>query len=206
MPEQDSERPAEEVVAAFLDRLRDTGTVDEAVAVGDAVPSFMLPTADGRLVDCDDLLARGPLVVSFIRGGWCTVCRGALDALHDAYPEIRRRGAALVAITPETGQPTGRLARELALPFDLLCDLDLGVAMAFGLVFRLDEGMRRLFVAWDRDLPLRQGNEGWLLPVPATYVIDAAGTVRAAHIDIDYMNRMPPAEILAALDAIAASR
>jgi hypothetical protein len=39
-------------------------------AVGQPAPSFELPDQDGTLVSSGALLARGPLVVSFFRGGW----------------------------------------------------------------------------------------------------------------------------------------
>lgn len=39
-------------------------------AVGQRAPSFELPDQDGALGSSGTLLSRGPLVVSFFRGGW----------------------------------------------------------------------------------------------------------------------------------------
>jgi peroxiredoxin len=39
-------------------------------AVGQPAPAFELPNQDGGAVSSAGLLARGPLVVSFFRGGW----------------------------------------------------------------------------------------------------------------------------------------
>jgi 2-polyprenyl-6-methoxyphenol hydroxylase-like FAD-dependent oxidoreductase len=50
--------------------LRRSGILDRIVKVGAKMPSFTLVNHDGRLVSSDDLLAGGPLVLSFFRGSW----------------------------------------------------------------------------------------------------------------------------------------
>lgn len=64
--------PAE--LRALMDQgteaLRQSGLVDRSLNVGDAMPAFTLPNASGQIVRSADLLAKGPLVVSFYRGGW----------------------------------------------------------------------------------------------------------------------------------------
>ncbi len=50
--------------------LRQSGIVDCSLKVGDTIPAFTLPNATGRSVNSAELLAAGPLVVSFYRGGW----------------------------------------------------------------------------------------------------------------------------------------
>jgi hypothetical protein len=50
--------------------LRQSGLVDRSLNVGDVMPAFTLPNATGQTVSSADLLAQGPLVVSFYRGGW----------------------------------------------------------------------------------------------------------------------------------------
>ena len=60
--------------AAIMDRatedLRRSGIMDRIVKVGGAAPNFSLTSHDGSRVASTDLLARGPLVVSFFRGSW----------------------------------------------------------------------------------------------------------------------------------------
>ena len=50
--------------------LRQSALVDRSLQVGDAMPAFTLPNAVGHSVSSAQLLAKGPLVVSFYRGGW----------------------------------------------------------------------------------------------------------------------------------------
>lgn len=71
--DQSRERmPAE--LRALMDQgteaLRQSGLVDRSLNVGDVIPAFTLPNASGKMVRSADLLAQGPWVVSFYRGGW----------------------------------------------------------------------------------------------------------------------------------------
>ncbi|MBI3198002.1 MAG: redoxin domain-containing protein [Rhodospirillales bacterium] len=52
------------------DDLRKSGILDRIVAVGRPAPAFELANHDGRRVSSADLLAAGPLVLSFFRGSW----------------------------------------------------------------------------------------------------------------------------------------
>jgi len=52
------------------DELKQAGLAERALKVGDRAPSFTLPDETGRLVSSGELLARGPLVITFFRGVW----------------------------------------------------------------------------------------------------------------------------------------
>jgi hypothetical protein len=78
--------------------LIESGQAQRAKKAGDIAPEFTLNDPDGKEVSSRDLLARGPLVVSFYRGVWCPFCNLELQALQAALPEITARGASLVAV------------------------------------------------------------------------------------------------------------
>jgi hypothetical protein len=70
---QSSERIPPEtrsLMAADTERLKESGIEDNSLKAGDNAPSFTLPNAKGEQVSSSDLLAKGPLVLSFYRGGW----------------------------------------------------------------------------------------------------------------------------------------
>ena len=46
--------------------------------MGDTLPSFELIDAHGSAVDLDQVVAGGPAVIVFYRGGWCPYCNVAL--------------------------------------------------------------------------------------------------------------------------------
>ena len=52
------------------DDLRHSGIVERVLQIADHAPEFALPNAQGQIVSSAQLLAKGPLVVSFYRGVW----------------------------------------------------------------------------------------------------------------------------------------
>jgi hypothetical protein len=61
---------ARQIMERATHDLRASGAVDRVVKVGTRAPDFTLPDASGRAVRLADLLARGPVVLSFFRGRW----------------------------------------------------------------------------------------------------------------------------------------
>ena len=103
----------------------------QACKPGDRMPAFLLPSAEGRLVESGELLAHGPLVVTFFRGGWCPYCSATLEALETVLPELSRAGGILVAMTPETGGRALAMKRDRGVRYEVLVDVDLAVAVTF---------------------------------------------------------------------------
>jgi peroxiredoxin len=121
--------------------------------------------------------------------------------LQDALPDVEARGATAVAITPDTGAAFAAVKRDNRLAFDILSDLDYGLALLFGIVFKLPDRIRDLYLRLGIDLGARHGNRhAWLLPIPATYIVDRQGMITHAHVDPDFRRRMEPSEILEVLD------
>jgi hypothetical protein len=58
------------IMSAATQALRDSGQVERALKPGDPLPPFALENAQGDVVRSDDLLARGPMVVTVFRGVW----------------------------------------------------------------------------------------------------------------------------------------
>ncbi len=170
-----------------------------ALKAGEAMPEFLLPNAEGGLVASADLLAAGPLVVTFFRGDWCPYCILALSALEEALPDIHALGATLVAMTPDTGGRALRAKLRHGLHYEVLSDVDNAVAMQFGIVVSLPESYRSLLRQAGVDLTESHGNAGWFIPVPATYLVGQDGQVLQAWVDTDFTSRTEPAVILAAL-------
>jgi len=184
--------------------LRASGAADAALKAGDIAPEFMLANAEGELVGSHELLAKGPLALSFYRGRWCPYCVTELEALQDSTSDIAAAGASLVAVTAEDCGGALTTKRERKFDFEILCDPDNGLGLAFGLLFRLPQEV----IAWYRDInidfPVRYGNESWFLPIPATYVIDRGGIIRHAYVNPEFRERMDPAQIVAVLNTLHA--
>ena len=190
------------IAADMIENLRASGAVP-GVEIGERAPLFTLPDAVGKPVSLEDLLASGPVVVVFYRGAWCPVCNLHLRGLHEALPEIRRRGASLVAISPQAPDTSLSFTERLALGFHVLSDTDQSVIGAWRLQFELPEALRGAYLSMGMALDVHNADGSWHLPVPATFVVDRDGVVRARHVDPNYRERMAPGDVLAALDALS---
>lgn len=175
-----------------------------ALGPGDAFPGFVLGDQTARRVDLAELMSRGPLVVTFYRGGWCPYCNLELRAYQSALPDIERLGARLVAVTPETPDNSLTTAQKNDLAFTVLSDEHGRLADALGIRFELSEAVKAYFVRSGHDLPARNGDNRWSLPMPATYVVARGGRIALAFVDPDYRKRLDPASAVAALAKLSA--
>ena len=193
------------VLTGDMERVRAAGTVNNALKVGQSVPEFTLPDAFGKEVSLKTLLAQGPVVISFYRGEWCPFCNLELLALQEALPKIKELGASLIAISPEKPDHGIVATEKNKLTFPVLSDLGNKVARQFGIVFQVGQELREFSKnVFKNDLALRNGDQSYELPIPATFVIDKPGTVRFAHADVDYMlGRVEPEVVVATLQKIA---
>ncbi len=164
--------------------------------VGSQAPDFTLPEARGGALHLAELLAKGPAVVTFYRGGWCPFCDLQLRAFQGIVPQIEALGATLIAISPQTPDNSLSTAEKAGLRFLVASDVHNEVARAYGLVFKLSEGFQAVHKMFGHGPQSVNGDDSWELPVPATFVIDQGGIVRFAGVDPDYTKRAEPAAIL----------
>ncbi len=191
-----------ETMHRATDELIASGAATRALKAGDKAPAFTLKDPDGHDVSSAELLAQGPLVVSFYRGVWCPYCNMELQALQDALPEFRAAGANLIAISPQTAVNSRKSVRQNALDFPILSDTSNKVAAAVGLRFALPDYLVDLYKGLKNDLPAFNGDPSWTLPMPARYVIAQDGTILYAEVNPDYTRRPEPEDMLPAIRSV----
>ena len=155
-----------------------------------------MTNAKGVLVDIKSLLNRGPVIVTFYRGGWCPYCNLELRAFQKILPEIKAAGASLVAISPEKPDDTLSTTEKNALDFEVLSDIGQKIGRAFGLVYTFSDELKWAYREFGLDIPGKNGADEWALPISATYVIGQDGKIMYAYSDADYRDRAEPAEVL----------
>ncbi len=186
-----------------------SGIEDRILRAGAVAPPFELVDArTGRPIRSADLLAVGPLIVNFFRGRWCPYCVTELEAWRDLYPAVRRLGALLVAVSPQTTRQNNFAIEQHVLPFPLLADPGAKVAESFGLAYSVPEEQRRYFQSILVNIPFNNAGlnymnateESWRLPLPAVYVIAQDGTILFAEAHADFRVRPEPADVLSVLN------
>jgi peroxiredoxin len=186
----------EDAYSAMVEGLHASGAGRDAPRAGAAMPDFALPDQHGHWRHLSDLIADGPIVLSFQRGGWCPFCRAELSRWRAALPALATVGARLVLVTPETGGRAASLAAETG-GVRVLVDVDHGVGMALGLTVPLAAAVASRYRGEGLDLDRLTGGAGRFVPIPATYAIGADGIIRFAHVDPDFRVRAEPAEVVA---------
>jgi len=186
-----------EAVDRLVARVHDNGGGENAPRPGDPMPPFMLPDDSGKLVSLTGLIAKGPVAVMFFRGHWCPYCRLNVRAVTQAVDRIKAMNAQVVAIMPELQQYAGKFKAESGAPFPVLTDLDNGYALSLNLAIWLGTEIQGLLSY--QDMASYHGNDGWVLPIPAAFVVGRDGLVKARFVDPDFRKRMEIDDLLAAL-------
>jgi peroxiredoxin len=190
-----------DAIDRLVERLRQSGAGGSAPQPGEPMPPFVLPDETGHLVSLDDLIADGPVAVTFHRGHWCPYCRININALAQAHRNVSQKGGQIVAIMPDRQQFSSELKTKGELPFPILTDMDNGYALSLNLAIWIGDEMRKMMMERRQDVPAYQGNDGWMLPIPATFVVGQDGRIKARFVDPDYRKRMAIDDLLAALRA-----
>ncbi len=186
-----------------------TGIENRVLPIGSIAPSFSLADSADKIVRSADLLALGPLVVSFFRGRWCPYCVTELELWRDLYADLRRRGALMVAISPQTPRQNAFTVEQHMLPFPLLADPGSSVAEQFGIAYSVTPKQREYFQSILINIPFNNAGlnyrnateESWRLPLPGVFVIRQDSILAFAEAHADFRVRPEPANVLAALES-----
>jgi peroxiredoxin len=189
------------IMERATNELIQSGQAQRALKAGDRAPVFTLHDQNDNPVSSKDLLAKGPLIVSFYRGVWCPYCNLELQALEEALPKFKELGGNLVAISPQNPVNSRKSVRQNNVTFPILSDTKNDVAASFGLRFVLPDYLVDLYKNLKNDLPAFNSDPSWTLPMPARYVIGRDGKIAYAEVNPDYTHRPEPEDMLPVLEA-----
>ena len=167
---------------------------------GHKVEDFQLPNIEGKMVSLNSLLKKGSVVINFYRGGWCPYCNLELRALVRALPEMKKRGASLVAISPEAPKNMYETVQKEKLDFEVLSDVDNKVGKLFQIVFEIPQYLKKVYEGFGLDLSIHNQTDKFELPIPATYIITPNREIVFAFINEDFTIRANIEDILATLE------
>ncbi len=164
---------------ADASRLELPPPADRPLQVGDRIPRFALPDADGRVVASDELLGKGPVVIYFYPKDDTPGCTAEACSFRDEYEVFKDAGAEVVGLSGDDATAHAAFRDKHRLPFVLLSDKANAVRKAFGVKSTLG-----------------------LLPGRSTYVVDAQGLIRH-KFDSQLFARKHVSEALEAVKRIA---
>jgi peroxiredoxin len=195
-----------EIAQVFADeqaRWRAQGEPSEIISAGDTLDDFTLPDATAAAVSLHQIVANGPAVIVFYRGGWCPYCNIALRTYQtELLPQLERYGAQLVAISPQTPDQSLSTTEKAELSYTVLSDAGAQVAHRLGIAFQPAEQVLAAQRSLGLDLTEVNAEGAAQLPMPTVLVVDRNRTVLFADTHADYTRRTEVAQIIAALDAI----
>lgn len=190
-----------DIYEAGIDSVDKSGVTKNAIQVGQKAPEFALTNAKGDTIKLSALLKNGPVILTWYRGGWCPYCNLTLHSLQENLPEFKKRGATLVALTPELPDNSLDTKEKNNLEFEVLSDINSVVGHKYGVIYKLTKEVAAYYKK-GFNLEKYNGEDSYTLPLAATYIINTDGTVTYAFLDADYRKRAEPAAILGALDKL----
>lgn len=194
---------ASAIMEGHIDSLRKSGAMERILRPGVKAPAFTLKNQHAEDVSSDDLLERGPLVVSFTRGSWCPFCAAEVRALNEVYDQFRQAGLEAVVLSPQSLDRARRQAKSDGLKFNLLTDTDNAVGKAFGLVYTFPEDLKEVYRSvFKLDIQAINKASEWQLPVPARFILDGDGVIRDVRADPDYRYRPEPSDVFGIAESV----
>jgi peroxiredoxin len=190
---------ANQIIDGGIASTEASGIANGARKAGQTAPDFVLPSATGENLILSQLVTWGPVVLVFFRGGWCPYCNVQLRAYQQILPELTKRGATLVAISPQTPDFTAYTAKEKALTFAVLSDVGNKVARQYGLAYGVGLQVADTLRGLGIDLSAYNGTSDDELPLTATFLIDSNSVIVWSEVEANFKHRADPADLLAAL-------
>jgi peroxiredoxin len=164
--------------------------IPAGLSPGDKAPFFTGYDQFGKTVDLNKLLAKGPIVLFFYRGKWCTVCSSYLNNYQDSLNIITDQGFNVVAITPESIENVEQTIKLHKISFTVIYDCQEKIMDDYKVMFSVTKAYQeKILSATSIDIAENNLHSPAHLPVPATYIINRQGIITAVQFDPDYRNR-----------------
>ncbi|NHN34017.1 peroxiredoxin-like family protein [Paenibacillus agricola] len=171
--------------------------LSSGLPVGSKAKDFSLKNTYGQAISLYEELAKGPVVLTLYRGGWCPFCNLQLRAYQDILPEIHALGGQLIAVSPQSPDNTLSQKEKEGLQYQVLSDTNGIVASKYNVLYEVPAYIQNIMQnSFGLNLAEYNATDRWILPVPSTFMIDESAIIRSAHVNPDFMKRLDPREIL----------
>lgn len=170
----------------------------EPLKIGDKAPLFSLKDNNGKLIDLKSILKEHKsIVLFFYRGQWCPFCNKHIKNLQDSLQVLTAKGAYVIGVSPETVAGIDKTISKTKASFSIISDRNYSVMTAYKVNYVMEPGLADRYKKGGLDIAMANGQTDYVLPVPATYIIDKAGKIKFVFFDKDYKKR-PAVSVLEA--------
>lgn len=183
-----------EIISRSVSLLQKQKVIEGSLKLGDVVENNNVNDDKGNTTALDDLLLESPLIITFVRGAWCPYCMLELQAWNH-FIQSTNSPINFVAVSGETPNLLRLARKDNRLDFSIMLDKDYSLAHTFGLIYKVDDEMKTLLLKWGIDLTKRACTDDFLLPIPATYILDKNHVIRYAFLEEDYTQRAEPKDV-----------
>ncbi|HKJ90474.1 MAG TPA: peroxiredoxin-like family protein [Oceanipulchritudo sp.] len=184
--------------ASILGALPQEAKKVSPIGVGESIPPVTVQTIDGESRNLASLSAGKPCVLIFYRGSWCPYCNRHLSALAGIEDDLEDLGYRILAVSPDRPAGLKEAVAENKLGYTLLSDSSAEAIKAFGLAFEVDEKTRKMYARHGIDLNKASGEEHYMLPVPAVYLVDKEGRIQFHYSNPDHSVRLSAKDLIKA--------
>lgn len=118
--------------------------------IGDTAPDFELADQSGSVINLNQLINNGELILYFYPADFTPLCTAEACAFRDSYAGVADIGAQIVGVSPQSVASHERFSKSYSIPFPLLADQGKKVIRAYGVDGPLGFGVRRVTFLIDK--------------------------------------------------------
>ena len=156
--------------------------------VGDKAPFFTANDYNGAIVDLSESIKEKKVVLVFYRGAWCPHCNKHMSQLQDSFKMIEAKGAIVIAVSPELDESIEKMVSKTDASFHIISDKGYVIMEKYGVSFKVNRTTLAKYKLIGVNLEKANGNTDYILPVPATIIINQNGVIDYIHFDENHKN------------------
>jgi peroxiredoxin len=168
---------------------------------GEYVPAFESNTYDGESVSLDNLLANGPIMVIFYRGGWCPFCNYQFRQVTQAFEKFQHRNVTPVLVSVDKTDGAMLVKEAYEIPFPVLSDSNLAAHESFTTVIELDNSEYEKYKKFGVDLEAWSGLQHHKMAAPGVFLVSSEGQVLWSHVALDFKTPPNVEQLLSVIDS-----
>ncbi|WP_271783836.1 peroxiredoxin-like family protein [Aquimarina algiphila] len=189
-----------QVLRNVIKEITSSDLQEKSLKVGEKITDTELIDVSGKPRQLSEFLDQKYLILNFYRGSWCPYCNMELRAYESLKDDFQLLETSIIGISIERPTITSQTSEKNTLSFPMLCDENAQFMKSLGIVFTLNDDLKREYANFGIDLKQIHNNLNYELPVPGVYIINRNLEIIFRNLNENYMTRLEPKDILTFLE------